>query len=550
MSVLWSLLAILVLTSCAPVPALSEPSQATGPALPTLSVISIAPQDAEVLAAAQAYLDAWSTGDFDSMYGMLTSVSQGAISKEQFVEHYRGVSDEALLSGIDYEVRSLLARPDTAQMGFRVILKSVLVGEIARETVMNLSKEGSQWKVQWDDTLVLPELRGGNYLMMDRNGYTPSRANIYDRTGQALVAQTDATAIGVNPDELDPGQRSELLSLLAGLLGQSAEALAERIDSVPVGSGWYLPLGEVSADRVVNKYDQLEAYSGLVLSPYKARYYFEGGVAPHVVGYVSSIQPDEVQAYQLLGYEQDDRVGQAGLEQWAEPYLAGKRGGALYVLNGQGQLATRLAETQAEPAQELYTTLDRDLQKAAQQAIKGFKGAIVVMERDTGRILALVSSPGFNPNAFEPVNFNGYSQLAEITNDPDTPLLNRATMGQYPLGSVFKIITMAAGLESGVYEPDTTYQCGYLFEELTGVTLHDWTYDYYLSDGRTIPSGLLTLQEGLMRSCNPCFWHIGLDLYSRGRDQLPSQRWRAALAWASPPAWLGWMRLPGRSLTR
>ncbi len=215
--------------------------------------------------------------------------------------------------------------------------------------------------------------------------------------------------------------------------------------------------------------------------------------------------------------------GAAGWKSGVRRTWQGKRGGALYVFNAQGQPATRLAQSEAQPAQAIYTTLDRDFQLAAQQALADFRGAIVVLERDTGRVLTMVSSPGFDPNAFEPINFNSSQMLYEITSDPAQPLLNRATQGQYPLGSVFKIITMAAGLESGHYTPETTYQCGYFFDELAGARLNDWTYEYFQQDGRTIPSGLLTLPQGLMRSCNPFFWHIGLDLFNRGETTAVSE---------------------------
>ncbi len=513
---------ILWIAGCSQIPVVL-PDQGEQPSAGDQQTLIVAGDYPDVKLTVQDYLEAWKNEDYAAMYAQLTTLSRDAISEEEFIRHYQSVANEAALTEIDYEVFSALVDVDTAQVSYRVKLESILVGEISRDTLMNLTMEGGQWYVQWDDTLILPELSGGNYLLMQRHGYIPSRANIYDRGKLALVAQADATAIGLYPDMIYPQQEEALFEELSALLGLSKEEIQAMYAEFPVGAGWYLPLGEVSAEKVADKFETLSSFSGIVMSQYKSRYYFEGGIAPHVVGYVSAIIPEEVDEYRRLGYQQDERVGRSGLEKWGETYLAGRRGGALYVFNAQGQPVTRLAEAQAKPSQAIYTTLDRDFQVAAQQAISGLKGAIVVLERDTGRVLAMVSSPSFNPNAFEPVNFNSTTLLSEIYESDDYPLLNRATHGQYPLGSVFKIITMAAGLKSGFYGADTTYQCGYIFDELPGVELHDWTYDYYLHDGRTIPSGLLTLPEGLMRSCNPYFWHIGLDLYNRGRETLVAE---------------------------
>jgi len=512
----WEILLALLLTGCTPFS--GQVSSTTLPvSSPTpISIYSSAANTEAVSAVAQKYLEAWKRENYAAMYALLTSLSQDAIQAEEFYRHYKGVAVEAALSGVDYEILSVMVNPDTAQVRYRVKLDSVLVGTISRDTVMNLRLEQGNWRIEWDDTLVMPELAGGNYLVMNRSGYVPARANIYDREGLALVAQADATAVGLLPDQVDPANSGALFAKLSELTGVSVASIQALYESAPPGSNWYVPLGEAPAEIISSQFSELSGLKGLVMKPYKSRYYFDSGIAPHVVGYVSAIQPEEVEQYKRLGYQQDERVGRTGLEKWGEAYLAGKRGGALYVFNAQGKPVTRLAESPAKPAQAIYTTLNRDFEVETQKALSRFRGAVVVLERDTGRALVMVSSPTFDPNAFEPINYNSAQMRFAIGSDPAQPLLNRATQGQYPLGSVFKIITMAAALESSVYSADTTYQCGYLFQELPGATLNDWTYEYYLKNHTTAPSGLLTLSQGLMRSCNPYFWHIGLDLYNRG----------------------------------
>lgn len=496
----------------------STPSLAVTPTLPGPGVNTTQAPDTE--AAARAFLEAWENEDYSAMYSMLTKVSQDAITAEQFEAKYREIAAEAALSGVKTQILSSLTQTRAAQVSYRVMLDSALVGDLQRDTMMNLSLEDSQWRVQWDDALILPELAGGNSLRMDY--LIPSRANIYDRDEQAIVAQQDATALGLFPDQIDEEQEPTLLNELWRLTGIHPDNIRARYENFPKGAGWYLPLMAVPADVVQERENVLLNLSGLVLEPFRSRYYYDGGIAPHVVGYVNWIPDEEVEDYRRRGYRKDERVGQAGLEKWGEAYLSGQRGGALYVVDPNGLVITKLAETSPQAAQSITTTLDKELQLSAQQALDGFNGAIVVLERDTGRVLAMASSPGFDPNMFEPSNLNSSYQLEELFSRSDIPLLNRASQGLYPLGSVFKIITMAAALESGVYTADTIYECGHTFTELAGVTLKDWTLDKELP-----ASGTLTLPEGLMRSCNPYFYHIGNDLYSQGLTTAVSDMARA-----------------------
>jgi penicillin-binding protein 2 len=473
----------------------------------------------------RAYLDAWKADDYAGMYGMLTGISKDAITEEDFTERYRKVLSEAAVQEIEYQILSSFVRnASSAEVGYRITLHSVLVGDIQRDTVMNLSFEEAQWRVQWADELILPELTGGNYLWMNRQ--IPARANIYDRKGDAIVSYGEAVSVALIPGLIPSGSEGDVLKKLQWITGLPAGAITYKYRDYPPGAQWWVSLGEVPLAHVSQYYDVSNGYNydGLLMYPFESRYYVNNGIAPQTIGYVSFIQAEEEEDYLRLGYNRDEKVGRQGIEQWGESYLGGKRGGTLYVIGPDDQVVTQLADVPAEPSQAIYSTLDSDLQLAAQEMLQKYNGAIVVMEIDTGRVLVMASSPTFDPNAFDPANANSSYQLQEIY-DPygGQPLYNRATQGQYPLGSVFKIITMAAALESGLYTPSTKYDCGYHFEEIPSISpRHDWTWDHCQDEiaengkCRTQPSGTLTLVEGLKRSCNPYFWHIGLDLYRQG----------------------------------
>jgi penicillin-binding protein 2 len=224
------------------------------------------------------------------------------------------------------------------------------------------------------------------------------------------------------------------------------------------------------------------------------------------------IPEEQLEEYLRLGYRQDERIGAAGLEAAYERELAGQHGGALYLMSPTGEIQSLLAASDPVPGQSITTTLDKNLQMRLQASLGDQRAAVVVMEAATGRVLALVSNPHFDPNAFDLTEIDR-SLLESYFSDPAQPLFNRATQGQYPLGSVFKVISMSTALETGLYRTDSTFFCGHSLRVCDSITLNDWTLGY-----GTAASGDLNLLEGLMRSCNPWFYRIGENLYTQGMD--------------------------------
>ncbi|MDL1909095.1 hypothetical protein FBQ81_00150 [Chloroflexi bacterium CFX6] len=469
-------------------------------------------------AALTTYLDAYKADDYNAMYNLLGKVTQDAIPLEEFARRNRDALNNMSAGSFDYEVLSSLVNPYSAEIAYKVTYHTALVGDIQRDIIARFTLENGEWKLGWDDSLILPELAGGNVLRMDYS--IPSRGNIYDRGGDVVAAQTDAYAFSIIPGNVTEESLPILLSEVRRLCGNDPEELAQEIANTP--AFFPIPLCEASeqeSERIRSVYP-----AGLQWTPYNSRFYFDRGTSSNIVGYTQFISEENLEQYRRLGYRGDERVGATGIEQWAEDYLAGQHGGTLYVVNpATGQIVTRVGESAPKPADSVYLTIDDNLQFYAQQALTGFTGAAVVIEVETGRVLAMASSPGFDANIFEPNNPNSQSQIAELV--PGS-LLNRAAQGQYPLGSVFKIITMAAGMESGLFVPETTYDCQYTWTRLPDQIRYDWTYQHCqdrLAAGQecnssdSTPSGLLTLSEGLMRSCNPLFWEIGYTLYYNDR---------------------------------
>lgn len=502
---IWRVILILalLLTACGnnPTPTENPTPEPTAEVLPTPLIETTRMPDVEQTVL--GYLEKWNSGDYTGMYAMLAPTSRDAISEEEFVKIHTDTAASMTLNELEYGIRSALVNPTSAMVGYQVVFKTGMFGDLVRKMEMSLVAGDGEWLVQWESGLILPELVGGKKLALSI--VPPTRGDIYDINGEIIAADAEAVALGVVPDQVGDDQVGGLSGLLSLVTGIPSNMIADKIN---FGGDYYVPIGEISAQTYAERYSAINSFSGLVVNEYASRYYYNEGVAPQVTGYLLSISPEQYNEYRKKGYAGDEKVGAAGLEKWAEDHLRGKPAAELYVVNADGTYATMLGRSDPQAADVVYTTLNKDLQVLVQKALYGFTGAVVVLEVDTGRVLAMASSPSFDPNNFMPQNYNSQWVLGDLVNDQGFPLWNRAAQSAYPLGSVFKLVTTAAALESGLYTPDSRYECVSQYTELPGFVGNDWTYDKELP-----PSGNLTLVQGIMRSCNPWFYHLGLDLY-------------------------------------
>jgi penicillin-binding protein 2 len=458
---------------------------------------------------ARAFYRAWEAGDYLGMYSLLAPSSQALVDSQSFIQRYAESMATAAVTAV--RAQPLAARQEgaAAEFGARVTLTSAIAGNIVRDFTVPLAYEGGRWGIVWDEGLILPELTGGNRLALDAQ--IPARGNIYDIKGQALAYQGNAYELGVVPGEI--ADEPALLAALSEATRLSPEKIKEKYaTALP---DWYVPIGVLPEAELQQHALRLEPYLGKGLatpSRRPSRLYSDTGSAPHIIGYMGPISPEQLDDYKAQGYRGDEMIGIAGLEAWGEEYLNGERGGTLSVVGPNGEVVAVIGRRDPQVARSIYTSFDLDFQAAVEQALAqaieshpaANYGAIAVLDPNNGQVRALATYPSYDPTAFDPLRPDSGQVVGALLNDPGQPLLNRSTQGAYPAGSTFKIVTFGAAMASGQYTPDSRYSSTGTWNRLGDAYLKtDW-----LSGGH----GTISLRQALVVSCNSCFYDVGYTI--------------------------------------
>jgi len=229
----------------------------------------------------------------------------------------------------------------------------------------------------------------------------------------------------------------------------------------------------------------------------QSRHYPFGASMAHVLGYVAAVSPKEVTGDPLLelpGF----RIGKAGVEKVHDLQLRGSGGSSQVEVNAFGHVIRELSRQEGVAGEEVVLTIDLELQKMVYDRLKDQSGAAVVMDIQNGDVLALVSTPAFDPNAFN----HGLSQKEwrALTSDPKKPLVNKAINGQFAPGSTFKMIVLLAALEKGIIRPENRIHCSGKIE-LGTATFHCWKKGGH---------GWMDSFNAIMQSCDVYFYEIAL----------------------------------------
>jgi penicillin-binding protein 2 len=455
--------------------------------------------------AAAAFLAAWSAGDYAAMYDLLIDADRLSLSRDQFHARYEDALREATATAVRAELRSLLHEGPRALAGFRAEWRTTLFGPLEFDNKMNLLWEAGRWGVDWTSTLVLPQL--GDDLKLVLLDQTPVRGNIYSRSGLGLAVDGQMVTVGVVPGWIL--DEATVVAQLSAITGVAPEVIQDKIaNSQP---DWFVPIADVSPEVSINNDAVLSSLVGVTRRERTVRVYKAGDLAAHLVGYLGTIPPDRLADWQSRGYRGDELVGRAGVEGWGEPYLAGRRGGRLVTLDKHNEEVGQVAEAISRPGGSIYLTIDKELQAEAERILGQRPGAIVVLDPNTGFVLAMASYPRFDPSLFAA----GIDQKTwtALNADPNRPLVGRGTQGAYPPGSVFKIVTMAAGMEKLGFSADTPFFCSGTWDRLGD----QFVKTCWLKTGH----GNINLQNGLTQSCDVVFYDVGLALQNADPQFLP-----------------------------
>jgi penicillin-binding protein 2 len=352
----------------------------------------------------------------------------------------------------------------------------------------------------------LQVIKGSDFRQMSTNNCIRIRENpaargmILDRKGRPLAHNRPSFEVYLVPEDLK--ENPEVLVKVGQMLNMNPEEIKEKLQTQKKRTP-FRPV-KIKSDIEWNELARLETnrvhLPGLFVDVRPRRTYDYGPLASHLIGYLGEVDENELRQPKATPYRMGGMIGKYGVEYQWETYLRGVDGGRQIEVDALGREIKPLGSVASFPGNNLILTIDFDLQKVAEEAFQEKTGALIAMDPKSGRVLAMVSKPSFDPDIFAGnISPEEWKSLVE---NPFSPLQNKGIQGQYPPGSVFKIITAIAGLETGAITPNTQMTCRGIYP------YGNRDFRCYREEGH----GTISLHRAIVESCDIYFYQLGLKV--------------------------------------
>lgn len=462
----------------------------------------------------QAYLDDWQQQNFASMYERLSANTQKQISKEDFVNRYKKIYDSFDVSDLSIKATNKDKNEDIdpdedkdVQLPFQVKMKT-MAGPVKFSKKATLTQEEQEedepnWFVNWNAKMIFPQMKDSKTKVYSKT--LPSeRGEIKDRDGNPLAANGSVASIGIWPVKLEDGSKKKL----SEASGIPMKEIKSKLEASWVKEDSFVPIMRLSADDK-KQIDKLTQIPGVQQQEETSRVYPIHKAGGPLTGYIGGINADQLKKLKDKGYDKNDTLGQSGLEKYYEDRLRGQDGAEIYTADEDGNKLETIAKEEPKNGETIQLTIDAALQKNLYNAMKNDDGKMdagtaAAIDPKTGQVLAIVSTPTFDPNDFI-LGLSG-KQWDSLQSNPKKPLLNRFAESYAP-GSSFKPITAAIALKTNSIDPSKE-------RKISGQTWqpkdHSAWGDYKVKRVNHTPS--VNLQKALVYSDNIYFAQTALKI--------------------------------------
>jgi penicillin-binding protein 2 len=388
------------------------------------------------------------------------------------------------LANKEYEQRIFLSRYYIA-IGFIVLITSVIIARIYNLQVINHQH-------------YLEEALGNQ---LAKRPIPPFRGKIFDRKGRVLADNKLAYRLTITPEKIKDINQVFVKYKEQGLITDKhiekylkVRKNYKKFDQIPIK---YNLSEEEMASFLIS-----DNSVGVDIEPYFQRYYPEASSAVHILGYVSKMSQEDKEIFSDENYQGTDYIGKIGIERQYEELLHGSSGTKQIERNVDGRIIDTDIIKPSKPGANLYLSIDLDLQKKAEELLTGKRGAIVVVDVNSGELLTLASSPIYDPNLF--VNGISVEDYKSLTDSKDIPQLNRTIQGLYPPGSTIKPMVLLAGLEEDVIKDNHVVFCRG-FTKLPN-------YSRKFNDWKKSGHGKVNTQESIAQSCDVFYYELADEM--------------------------------------